>query len=110
MPTTAALRSFRRRRFVKLLSTRERASGSGFIWEDGEVADQPAFATTVVPSATMLRVYWPSVVLASRGRGLELAIDPYTAFKDGRITVRAIATVDVGATVPAAILKSASIT
>lgn len=94
----------------EVLQNRERATGSGFVWNAGTVADKPAYATTSMPSGAMICGDFSNVVIGFFGPGLELMVDPYTAFKTGVITVRAIVSVDVGILFPAAFCKSTSIT
>ena len=95
-----------------LLSTRERATGSGFIWDSGRVAGQPGFVTTDMPSATLICGAWPEVLLGMWGPGVELAINPNdpTHFKTGVVQMRVMVTCDVALTFPAAFNAATSIT
>jgi hypothetical protein len=98
----------------QLLENRERATGNaGFVWQRGEVADVPAFASRECPSASMLTGPWPSVILGHWGPpGVVLEINPYdpAGFKAGIIQARMILTADMGVMYPSAFVKSTSIT
>lgn len=96
----------------ELLETRERASGSGYIWDHDHVASRPGFVSTDVPSDTLIAGAWPRLLLGLWGRGITLEVNPFdaTAFKRGGISVRALVSVDVGVLHPAAFALSVSIT
>lgn len=96
----------------KLLQARERATGLGFIWDNGSVAGRPGNVSTAVPTATMLCVHWPSVILGLWGPGIEVQINPEdpTLFKTGAVQMRCLVSCDVGVANPAAVNVSASIT
>lgn len=96
----------------KLLSSRERATGSGFIWQAGGVAGQPGYVTTDMPSATLICGAWPELLLAMWGPGVELAINPNdpTGFKTGIVQVRVMVSCDVGVAHAAAFNAATSIT
>jgi hypothetical protein len=51
-----------------------------------------------------------NVLIGLFGGGIELAIDPFTGFRSGVITLRAILTMDCAILKPAAFCKSTSIT
>lgn len=84
-----------------LLEGREKASGSGFIWEDDKIAGCPSFATTVMPSATMLSGPMSGITLGIWTNGFEIEVNPYdtTMFKTGAVQVRVLVAVDVAVTV-----------
>jgi len=98
----------------QLLEIREKVAGNaGFIWQGGQVADLPAFASVECPAATMLVGPWAQVILGMWGApGLMLEINPFdpTGFKAGVIQGRMILTADVGVIRPSAFVKSTSIT
>jgi HK97 family phage major capsid protein len=81
-----------------LLAARERASGSGFIWQAGSVAGQPAFVTSDMPTGTLICAAWPELLLGLWGPGIELAINPNDpdGFKTGTTSVRCLVSCDVG--------------
>lgn len=93
-----------------LLQQREKAAGSGLVWDDGRVSGTPAFATTAVPSATLLTGDWSQAVLAFWGDGVNVEIDPSTGFRSGVFGARVLAAVDVGIVHPAAFTAATSIT
>ena len=96
----------------ELFEVRERATGSGFIWDDDKVASRPAYASTDVPSATLICGAFPLVWLGVWGSGFIVEINPYdtTGFKSGMIQARILVSLDVCILHPAAFCKSESIT
>jgi HK97 family phage major capsid protein len=96
----------------QLLEARERASGNGgFIWQDNAIASCRAFASTSMPSGTLLCGPFGSVVIGFWGLGLTVDSDPYTNFQSGIVTFRIILAVDIALRCAAsAFTKSSSIT
>jgi len=97
----------------ELLEKREKASGSGMVWNGQEMAGVRAYASTDVPSATLLCGPLSQILVGMWGDGIELAVNPYdaTLFKQGVIQVRVAMSVDVAVTCdPAAFTKATSIT
>jgi HK97 family phage major capsid protein len=82
---------------VTLLSKRERAAGNGMVIEDGKLCGIPVIATTACPTGKAFVGDWTKLLIAVWGRGVEIAVDPYTAFTTGMISMRALLTCDVGA-------------
>jgi hypothetical protein len=94
---------------AEILATRERASGSGYIWESMQPG---AFVSTLMPSATMIAGPWSSLVLALWGSGVVVESNPFDVdlFKSGIVQWRVIVGCDVALTcAPAAFTKSSSI-
>lgn len=94
-----------------LLEGRERAAGSGFTWQDDLVANRSAFATTLMPSGTMVSGPMSGVTLGLWG-DIEVQVNPFESsfFKSGVVQIRVLLAVDVGVTVPpAAFALSSSI-
>lgn len=81
-----------------LLRQRYENSGSIPLWRGGlpwgTLADEPAGSTTAIPSGTAIFGNWAYYVLVTWG-GLELSINPYAAFPQGIIGMRAMLTLDV---------------
>jgi HK97 family phage major capsid protein len=98
----------------ELLEGRERASGGGqFIWQDGKIAACSAFATTNMPTATMLSGPMSEILFGLWGVGLQIEVNPFdaTLFKSGVRQVRVAVTCDVAIVgEAAAFTKSTSIT
>lgn len=92
----------------KVLATRERASGSGFIADGGMVAGKPLLASTGVPSATLIGGPWDDVVVGEWGV-LEISADPYTQFKSAVVGIRAFWSIDVGILRPGAFTVFSSV-
>lgn len=96
----------------ELLEARERASGGGtFIWQDDRIAACPAFATTLMPAATLLCGPLGEVVVGLWGGGITVEVDPYTQFQTGRVQIRVLVSCDVAIGCDrAAFTRAASIT
>lgn len=95
-----------------LLSARERATGSGFIWDNGRVAGRPGYVTSDMPSAALICGAWPELLLGLWGPGVELAINPHdpTAFTKGIVQVRCLVSCDVGVAHPPAFNAATAVT
>jgi HK97 family phage major capsid protein len=80
------------------LQNRERASGSGFIWDNNQVAGRPARVTTNLPAGSLVIGPWPQIYLGIWG-GIQVEINPYnpsnTLFQAGIIEARVIVSCDV---------------
>lgn len=94
----------------ELLEIRERATGSGFIWDNDQVASRPAHVSTDVPSATLICGAWSELILGLWGPGLEFSVNPYAGFKEGIIGARVMVACDVGVQHAAAFCAAGSIT
>lgn len=94
----------------ELLEKRERATGSGMIWDGDRVASRPAFATTSMPSATMLCGDFSLCFLGIWGQGFVLEADPSSDFRAQKITFRMVLTCDLAVLLPAAFVKAAAVT
>lgn len=96
----------------ELLETRERATGSGFVWDDDRVASRPAYVSTDVPSATLIAGDWSDVILGLWGAGFVFEVNPYdpTGFKAGTIQARVLVSLDVAIAHPSAFCVASSIT
>lgn len=96
----------------ELLEIRERATGSGFIWDDDKVASRPAFVSTDVPAATMICGAWEAAYLGIWGAGFVLEINPFdpALFKKGMIQARVLVSCDVAFLHPVAFSVATSIT
>lgn len=96
----------------RLLQTRERAAGSGFVWDRDQVASRPAYASTDVPSATLLCGAWPLILLGVWGPGVVVEVNPYeaTGFRAGIIQARLLVSCDVAVRHPAAFCVATSVT
>jgi HK97 family phage major capsid protein len=75
------------------LKTRERASGSGFIVEGNQLDGRPFIVSRSIGAQVLVCMPWSQFWLASWG-ALELAADPMTYFRDGRVQLRCLWSVD----------------
>lgn len=84
-----------------LLMQRQKFAGASVaLWEgelsDGTVAGAPAIASTAVPLGRLIFGDWSQLAIAEYdGGSIEIAVDPFTDFRSGRVTVRAYARFDV---------------
>ncbi|HCF5180758.1 TPA: phage major capsid protein [Pseudomonas aeruginosa] len=71
-------------------------SGSGFLYQGGQMADLPLYATKQVPADTLILGDWSQVLLGVWSE-LDILVNPYAepAYSRGGVQVRAMATVDV---------------
>lgn len=97
---------------AEILRIRERATGSGFILDDGRIASRGALVTNAMPAAALMVAPWDSVVMGEWG-ALELVVTPYASaaqFRAGIVSARLMWTVDFVPRQPASISKAESIT
>lgn len=94
----------------QLLEVRERATGSGFIWDDDRVASRPAHVTTDLPAATLIAGAWSELILGLWGPGVEFSVNPYAGFPQGIIGARVVVACDVAVAHAAAFTAASSIT
>lgn len=96
----------------ELLEARERAAGSGFVWEDESVASRPAYASTDVPAATMICGDWSDVLFGLWGQGFVFEVNPFdpAGFKVGIIEARVLVSCDVAIGHPTSWCVATSIT
>lgn len=85
------------------LSARERASGGGtFVLDANTMAGVEAVATTAVTAGTAVLADMRRLVVAVWHGGLQLMLDPYSAFSSGVVQFRATLAADVAAIPPSA--------
>ncbi len=89
-----------------ILRRTERAAGNGPIWDRGAVLDAPAEATRGLPStltkgssgavcSAAVLGYWPSLVIATWGQGVDVLVDPYTFATSGNVRIVAMLDADI---------------
>ena len=76
----------------------------------GNIGGFPAYSSPSVPASHLIFGAWNSFVLATWGEAIELSANPYTDFKAGITSVRALASFDVGLLRPAAFSKATAVT
>lgn len=94
---------------AELLRVREKATGSGFILDDGRIAGYPAFVSNVAPATGAVFGDWSGVMLPEWGV-LEVGADPFTQFTSGVVTVRALWALDVAVLRPSSFCTISNIT
>jgi HK97 family phage major capsid protein len=90
-----------------VLAKRQEASGtSGFIWNgrltDGIAAGMNARSSSQLTANNVVVGVWSYQNVVVWGPGVEIAVDPYTAFQQLLISYRALMTFDAGPTWPSA--------
>lgn len=94
----------------KLLQGREMASGSGLVWGGATVGSIPAYATAACATATLVMGDFAQAVLGIWGAGPEIALDQFTGWTTGKISMRVLLSVDTALLHPASFSTSVSIT
>jgi HK97 family phage major capsid protein len=98
----------------KLLEGRTRdTTGIGFVWQNNQIASCAAFASTLMPSATLVSGPLGAVYVGFWGAGIQVESNPYdpTLFKSGIVKWRVTVSVDVAIGCdPAAFTVASSIT
>jgi HK97 family phage major capsid protein len=91
------------------LRARTRESGSGrFVLDTDGIAGKPAIVHSSCPSTTAVVGCWSRLALASWGP-LQIAVDPYSSFRDGKVTVGVRQMLDVAVLSPAAFGKTTGV-
>ncbi len=93
-----------------LLQAREKAAGSGLVWDGATVGSIPAYASAACPAATLVIGDFAQAVLGIWGSGPEVAIDAFTGWASGSISLRVLLSVDTALLHPASFSVSTSIT
>jgi HK97 family phage major capsid protein len=100
----------------RILAGRERAAGSGFIWDygaaalDGTIAGHRAYATSACPNDSLFLGDWSQLLVAIWGDSLVVEMDPYANFRAGIVGWRVILPCDVAVIAPAYFSAISSIT
>lgn len=80
---------------AEVLATRERVADTGrYLLEDDRAAGRPAFTTTGAPTGTLVCGDFSQLTVYTWG-ALQIAVDPFTAWRSGMITMRVILGCDV---------------
>jgi len=95
----------------EILSGREKASGSGFIWADGRIDGIKAVATKRVPAGTLLLVPMNTITLASWGPGPTVEVGrPVSGLEKAMVALRVMGFFDVVIDNPSAVVIARSVT
>lgn len=97
---------------AKLLRSREKATGSGFVLADGRIDGYPVLVTRCMPTDALLVAPWSLVNMTTWG-ALEVTITPFSspgAFQSGKIGMRIMWSLDFTVDHPAVVGKATSIT
>lgn len=92
----------------EVLSKRERAAGSGFIWDAGRVAGRPAAVSIDAPANSMFAGDFALIDLAVHG-GLTLIVDRFTYATAGAVRIVLLLDLEVFHSHPQAFARAASI-
>jgi HK97 family phage major capsid protein len=91
----------------QVLGGRERAAGSGFIWDygaaalDGTIAGHRAFATSACPNNALFLGDWSQLLVGVYGESVIVELNPYANFPAGIVGFRVILPCDVAVVAPA---------
>ena len=94
----------------QLLRAREVTAGAGPIWPGRELLGHAAYASSKVPSASLLIGDFRNVDILLFGQGVEVLVNPYADFQSGRVEFQVSVAMDVLVHYPASFTKSVSIT
>jgi HK97 family phage major capsid protein len=84
-------------------------SAPPFIWQNGRLADLPAYATTNCPAATLIAGDFSTMLLLNWGAGLVVESNPFANFRAGIAGFRVVADVDVAIVQPTAFSVGTSV-
>jgi len=93
-----------------LLQAREVATGAGLVWNGSRVGSLPAYATAACPTASLVVADFAQALLGIWGSGPEIAIDAYTGWSTGAVSIRVMLACDTALLHPASFSVSTSIT
>jgi HK97 family phage major capsid protein len=94
----------------KILSTREKSTGSGFIWANGMIDGIPATATKHVTNGALICGVASQILIGSWGPGLKFAISPSSGFNQARVALRITMRLDVTVLQPSSFSIATSVT
>jgi HK97 family phage major capsid protein len=94
----------------QLLRAREVTAGAGSLWPGRELLGHSAFASSKMPSASLLVGDFRNVDILLFGNGVEVLVNPYADFQSGRVEFQVGVGMDVLVHYPASFSKSTSIT
>lgn len=94
---------------AEVVRKREKASGNGYLLDGGRMLDYPVLVSRAVPDAALVVADWSKSHVASWG-AVELMVDPYTYFNDGRVMLRALLHLDFAHDAPAQIAVATALT
>jgi HK97 family phage major capsid protein len=100
---------------ASLLNGRQRFTGTDrTLWEgnvhEGQLGGWLARSSPNMPADHLVFGAWGSVILAEWGEAVELSLNPYADFTAGKVSLRAMASVDIVLTRPAAFSKATAVT
>jgi HK97 family phage major capsid protein len=92
------------------LRPRELTTGSGSIWPGRELLGHAAITTSKMSADALLLGDFRNVDLVLFGGGVEVLVDPFSNFKDGRVVFQLAVGMDVIVNYPGAFAKATSVT
>jgi HK97 family phage major capsid protein len=94
---------------AKILQNREKATGSGFIWSEGQIDGLRAVATRRVPDGALLLVPMNTIAIAGFGPGPSVEVSESSGFNSLQVALRVLSTVDVAVLNPTACVVSTTV-
>lgn len=95
---------------AKILSTRERATGSGFILDGGRIANVPCTVSANVPASALILGVAAQLAIASWGPGISVRTNESSGFNTASVDLRVSIDADVTVLQPAAFVVFATVT
>lgn len=92
------------------LSKRERAAGSGFIWDANQIGGAPAYASSAIATDGLMLGDWSALAVGIWGDALRLEINPFASFQTGIVGIRVSLDCDLAVMNPAYFSAVSSIT
>ena len=77
------------------LRTTAKLTGAAPILERDQIDGKPALVSTATPASTAFAGSFDDMVVVLFGEGVQIAIDPFTGFEKGLVSMRALLSVDI---------------
>lgn len=92
------------------LAKRERAAGSGFIWDANRIGGAPAYASGGIATDGLMLGVWSALAVGLWGDSIQIEVNPFANFQAGIVAMRIILSADVAVMNPAYFSAVSSVT
>lgn len=89
---------------------REINTGSGSVWPGRELLGHPAYASSKMPSASLILGDFSNIDVVLFGSGIEVLVNPFANFQAGQVDFQVSLQMDLAIHYPASFVKATSIT